>query len=57
MGLAWAPIGVAAAIGVILYFIVAVAFHIRADDAENLPTPLALAAIAVAALLLRVATL
>lgn len=57
LGLFWAPIGVAAAIGVILYFIVAIAFHIRADDAEHLTTPLVIAAIAAAALVLRLATL
>jgi hypothetical protein len=55
LGLFWAPIGVAAAIGVILYFIVAIGFHIRADDAEHLPTPLAIALIATAALVLRLA--
>jgi uncharacterized membrane protein YbjE (DUF340 family) len=57
LGLVWAPIGVAAAIGVILYFLVAVAFHIRANDAQHLPTPLALAVIAAASLILRLATL
>jgi hypothetical protein len=56
-GLFWAPIGVAAAIGVVCYFAVAVAFHIRAHDERNLPTPLALAAIAAVALALRLATL
>jgi hypothetical protein len=57
LGLLWAPIGVAAAIGVICYFIVAIAFHIRAHDERNLPTPLAIALIAVAALVLQLATL
>jgi DoxX-like family len=57
LGLVWAPIGVAAAAGVVAYFIIAVVFHIRADDARNLPTPLALEAIAAAALVLRLATL
>lgn len=56
LGLAWAPIGVAAAIGVICYFIGAVVFHIRADDAKHLPVPLAYAVIAALALALRVAT-
>jgi len=53
VGLAWAPLGVAAAIGVTSYFIFAIAFHIRANDLRNLPTPLVIAAIAVAALILR----
>jgi hypothetical protein len=57
LGLFWPPIGIAAAIGVACYFIVAVAFHIRADDGKNLPTPVAIALIAAAALILRLATL
>jgi hypothetical protein len=57
LGLVWAPIGVAATAGVTLYFLVAIAFHIRADDPEHVPTPLAIALIATAALVLRVATL
>jgi hypothetical protein len=57
LGLFWGPIGVAAAAGLLIYFIVAVAFHIRADDAEHLPTPLAISLIAAAALILRLATL
>ena len=57
LGLVWGPIGVATAIAVILYFIVAITFHIRADDVEHLPTPVVMALIAVAALILRLATL
>jgi hypothetical protein len=57
LGLAWAPIGIAAAIGVIVYFLVAIGFHIRARDTSHLPTPVAIAIIAVAALVLRLATL
>jgi DoxX-like protein len=57
LGLVWAPIGVAATIGVICYFSGAVAFHIRANDADNLPRPLAFVVIAVVALGLRLATL
>jgi hypothetical protein len=57
LGLLWAPLGVAAATGVVLYFILAVAAHIRADDTENLPTPVVIELIAVSALTLRVATL
>lgn len=53
LGLVWAPLGVAAAIGVTCYFIFAIAFHIRAHDVRNLPTPVAIEAIAVAALILR----
>ena len=57
LGLFWAPIGVAAAIGVIIYFSTAVAFHLRADDARNLPTPLTLLVLGIAALALQLATL
>jgi len=56
-GLAWAPVGIAAAAALIVYFGVAAAAHVRADDTVNLPTPLILAALAVAALVLRLATL
>jgi hypothetical protein len=42
---------------VVLYFLAAIAFHIRADDAEHLPKPLVIAAIAAATLILRLATL
>lgn len=57
LGLVWAPIGVAAAAGVVCYFIVAIAFHVRSRDVGNLPTPLALAGIGAVALFLRLATL
>jgi hypothetical protein len=57
LGLAWAPIGVAAAAATACYFAVAIAFHIRADDLEHLPTPVTLEAMAVGALALRIATL
>lgn len=57
LGLLWAPIGVAAAIGVVIYFAVAIAFHIRADDASNLPTPVVIALLAAGALALQLAAL
>jgi hypothetical protein len=57
LGLVWAPIGVAAAIGLLCYFIGAIAFHVRADDARNLPAPLTFAIFAGVALVLRLATL
>lgn len=56
LGLWWAPLGVAAAAGVICYFIAAIGFHLRAGDTRHLPTPFAFAVLAVAALLLRLAT-
>ena len=46
VGLWWSPLGVAAAVGLSCYFLVAVAFHIRAGDLANLPMPVALAVVA-----------
>jgi hypothetical protein len=57
IGLLWAPMGVAAAIGLVCYFLVALAAHIRARDFENMPTPFVIELLAVTALTLRVATL
>jgi len=56
-GLLWAPIGVAAAAALIAYFTVAITFHVRAGDAEHLPTPLTIALLATVALGLQLATL
>jgi DoxX-like family len=56
LGLLWAPVGIAAAVGVVCYFVVAVGFHLRAHDVRGLPTPLAIAAIAAIALALQLAT-
>lgn len=53
-GLAWAPIGITAAIGLVVYFVIALAAHIRFGDLENLPTPAVIELLAVAALVLRV---
>jgi hypothetical protein len=54
-GLVFAPLGIAAAAGVILYFVGALIAHLRAGD-KGLVTPLVLLVVAVAALLLRVAS-
>jgi len=54
LGLAWAPIGVAAAAALVGYFAVAIVFHLRADDAESLPAPVMMALLAAAVLVLRV---
>lgn len=51
-GLFWPPVGVAAGIGLVVYFLLAIAAHVRADDARNLPTPVALELLAVASLVL-----
>jgi hypothetical protein len=57
LGLLWAPIGVAAATGLVVYFALAIAAHIRFGDTSNLPAPAAIELMAIAALVLRVATL
>ena len=55
-GVFWPPLGIAAAFAVACYFLVAVAFHLRAGDAEHLPTPALLGLIAAVALALRLAS-
>jgi hypothetical protein len=50
VGIWWTPVGIAAATGLIAYFAVAVAFHIRSQDTANAATPIALTALAVSAL-------
>jgi hypothetical protein len=56
LGLFWAPIGVAAASGLVVYFLVAIALHVRAGDMANLPMPLVFEVAAAAALALRFAS-
>jgi hypothetical protein len=56
LGLLWAPLGVAAAIGVTCYFIAAIGFHVRSGDTAHLPMPAALLVTAAVALALRVVT-
>jgi len=51
-GLLWPPIGIAAAACLVVYFALAIAAHIRADDVKSLPTPIAMELMAAAALLL-----
>jgi hypothetical protein len=56
LGLFWWPIGIAAAIGVILYFVGAVGSHLRVKD-KNFAPALVLLVAAVAALVLRCLTI
>jgi DoxX-like family len=56
-GLFWAPIGIAAAVGLVAYFVLAIAAHVRAHDVDNLPTPVVIELLAATALVLRLATL
>jgi hypothetical protein len=52
-GLAWPPVGVAASAALAAYFLVAVAFHVRARDTAHAATPLVLMLLAAAVLALR----
>src|SRR5690606_2693863 len=52
-GLWWPPIGIAAAIGLTLYFLLAIAAHIRSGDIANLATPVVMALLAAAVLVIR----
>jgi len=49
-GLFWPPVGVAAGAGLVLYFLLAIGAHVRAGDARNLPTPVAMELLALASL-------
>jgi DoxX-like protein len=57
VGLFWGPLGVAAAAGLVVYFLLAIAAHIRAGDAVHLATPAVIELMAVAALVLRAGSL
>ena len=48
VGLWWPIAGIAAAIGLVVYFVVAVGFHVRANDTAHVATPGVLASVAVA---------
>jgi hypothetical protein len=57
VGVWWAPVGIAAAVGTIAYFVGAISFHVRNDDLGRLPTPAAYLAMAAASLVLQIASL
>lgn len=57
LGLVWGTIGVAAAIGVVLYFLGAIGVHLRAKDTKGLGAPATYLVLGIVALTLRVATL
>ena len=56
VGLAVAPLGMAAAIGLVLYFLGAVGAHAKASDTKGIPPALVLALVSGAALALRIAS-
>jgi hypothetical protein len=55
-GIAWRPLGIAAAIGLVLYFLGALVFHVRAKDAKGMPMPTALLVVSAVALALGIAS-
>lgn len=54
VGIGWRPLGVAAAVGVVLYFIGAVLAHLRARDTAGAPVPAGVLVLSVVALVLGV---
>jgi hypothetical protein len=56
IGLWYGPLGVAAALGVVLYFVGAIGAHLRKRDFKGLLTPAVILIIAAAALTLRAAS-
>jgi hypothetical protein len=57
IGLFWAPIGIAAAAGLLAYFVIAAGFHVKVrDPIGQILNPLVPAAISAVALYLRIAT-
>jgi hypothetical protein len=56
IGLAWAPIGVAAAGGLVAYVLGAGLAHVRAGDYPGIVKPRPVLVLAVAALVLRIVT-
>lgn len=57
IGIFFRPLGIAAAIGVVLFFLGAVIAHLRANDAKGAPIPAVLAAFSIVPLALGLATL
>ncbi|MEV6280011.1 DoxX family protein [Nocardia sp. NPDC051832] len=57
IGLWWPPLGIAAAVGLILYFLGALGYHAKAKDYKTMGPPAIILALAVAALVLRLLTL
>ncbi|WP_405825120.1 DoxX family protein [Streptomyces sp. NBC_01390] len=56
VGIAYRPLGIAAAIGVVLYFLGAVSTHVRGGDTKGISLPATIMVVAVAPLALGFAT-
>ncbi|GAB2974849.1 hypothetical protein GCM10017788_42650 [Amycolatopsis acidiphila] len=57
VGIWWPPLGIAGAIGVVLYFVLAVGQHLRKKDFKGMPPAGTLLVLAVVALVLRLVSL
>lgn len=57
VGIWWGPLGIAAAVGLTLYFAGAVASHLRVGDHKGAPPAIVLTLIAIALIALRATTL
>ncbi len=55
VGIWWAPLGIAAAVGLVLYFVGALGAHLRKADYQGAPTPLIILIASIAVLVLRIA--
>ncbi|GAC1645701.1 MAG: hypothetical protein NVS4B12_11990 [Ktedonobacteraceae bacterium] len=53
IGIVWWPLGIAAAIGVVLYFLGASIGHVRVKDFKGLPTPIVILLVALVILVVR----
>lgn len=56
LGIWWPPLGVAAAIGLVLYFVGAIVSHLRVGDAKGIGPAVFMLALAAAALCMRILT-
>ncbi|MEU0154755.1 DoxX family protein [Micromonospora fulviviridis] len=56
VGIFFRPLGIAAAVGVVLFFLGAVISHLRANDAKNAPMPAVFTVLSAAPLVLGLAT-
>lgn len=53
IGIVWWPLGIAAAIGVVIYFIGASIGHVRVKDFKGVPVPIVILLVAIAVLVMR----
>jgi hypothetical protein len=54
IGIWWVPLGIAAAVGLVLYFVGAVGTHLRKSDFKGIPSPAVILLASAAVLILRI---